>query len=153
MRWSRNVVSARRRSGSLREIHDSICSTEHQRRRRLAGEFIRFVSDRECEEWDALDQETLDALIRSIPERSRLCIKHARECISVYMKHRPPIRDIASPPRCPHSPHDQCGTYRRRGSVSGSDHVMHDNDRNGEKCFRLQDESSFPLQDQFTHQF
>jgi hypothetical protein len=30
-----------------------------------------------CEQWDALNEATLDGLIRSIPERCRLCIQHA----------------------------------------------------------------------------
>jgi hypothetical protein len=102
------------------------------------GELRKYL----CEEWDALDQATLDGLIRSIPERCRLCIHHGGECISVYWKRRSPIGDVASPPegvltaRTIRAEHiDRIVQWR---GVITQMHAIH-----GKKCFRLQDEPAF----------
>jgi hypothetical protein len=97
------------------------------------------------EERDALDQAALDGLIRSVPKRRRLRIKHAEECISLSVQHRPPSRDVASPSeRVPAVSTIRAERIDRVVPLPGVITRMHNTAIDDEKRFRLQDQWTFP---------
>jgi transposase len=96
------------------------------------------------DEWNALDQSTLDGLIRSIPERCRLCLEHHGDCISLFTKRHSPLGNAASPPdgvltvRALQPKHIDC-VVRLRGIITRFRQFS----VGREKFLRLQDEPAF----------